>query len=368
MKLDVPIPYNNLKTLNGLTIPEALAKLQARLEDAAYKQVRGSGVALTDIRPAWQTEVFTEVFGPCGVGWNFGWDKIEAYEFVQQTQRGERHVWQADILDGWLTYILTDGQDQWQFSIPSTGGSDNDVKEYAVRGAVTNMIGAASSKLLWQLPIYKGQGDERPADEQPQARKPATQTAGKPVPPKAEDDRPWFIKAIEFAKEHKDAVYDKPLGQSELGQRVIKRLNEEVGPDKWFMAKAHVANAVKKYTGFAKSEEMGWPDFEKLVRVYAGPYARPGDKLNEVLFHQCLKPTDWQALLGELPVPDDMVLSEAAAEAINAAFIHRKAYVKDGVLDVKALAATLIGLFVQTADDATQPDMIPADDAPTFEY
>jgi len=47
--------------------------------------------------------------------------------------------------------------------ITATGGNDNEVESYAVRGALTNAIGAAFAKLTWQLPVYKGQLSQRNA-------------------------------------------------------------------------------------------------------------------------------------------------------------------------------------------------------------
>ena len=47
--------------------------------------------------------------------------------------------------------------------ITATGGNDNEVEAYAVRGALTNALGAAFAKLTWQLPVYKGQLSHRNA-------------------------------------------------------------------------------------------------------------------------------------------------------------------------------------------------------------
>lgn len=352
--------YQNLKTLTGLTIQEALTKLQARLEPQAYSQVEGgSGKKLTDIKPAWLTEALTYVFGLCGVGWSFGWENIELSGEMTKTKSGyDRYVWQADILNGWLSYILTDGPTKYEFKIKSTGGSDNDVKEYAVRGAVTNMIGAAASKLLWQLPIYKGQADAA-TDKTP---KPAAQPA-KAVDPQA----PWYRKALDFAKSNGDD-WNKPLGATKIGQRTIQLLSEQVGPDKWFMAKPHVEQAVKKYTGFGKAEEMTWPSFERLVRAYAGPLALPGEQVKDVLFGHYLKAAEWQALVGAIPLEPDMVLDEETASALDAAITGSVAYKKDGKFDHMALADSLRRHFVKTAVDEGPVDVPPLDETEAIQY
>ena len=58
----------DMKTLTGMTMGEAIEKLKAVLPASAYKAVPGAE-GLTDISPAWLTEVVTEVFGPAGAGW-----------------------------------------------------------------------------------------------------------------------------------------------------------------------------------------------------------------------------------------------------------------------------------------------------------
>ena len=344
------LKYDELRTFTGLTITQALAALQAKLEPNAYKKVSGSGVSLTDIKPAYLTEVLTDVFGICPIGWSFDWDSVELTGQMTTTSSGkERYVWQADIFRGWLTYTLTDGDSDHEFKVLGTGGSDNDEKEYAVRGAVTNMLGAAASKLLWQLPVYKGQGDEQSK---------TTVTTGKPVPQPAKvDERPWWVKAIEFAKSNGD--YSQALGDTDTGKRVIERLKkDQIGAGKWFAAPANMTNAIKKYTGFGKAEEVTWPKFERLVRAYVGPYAMAGDQIKDVLFDHFLKPASWQELIHSIPLEVDMVLDEQTAAVLEAALVGASAYVKDGKLDIEALASSLRAHFIKhAADETTAPDI-----------
>lgn len=359
--------YKDLRTLTGMTLQEALSKLQAPLEAAAYKKVTGGGAPLTDIKPAWLTEALTEVFGLCGVGWSFDWDTIEIYSTDTITKSGAaRLVWQADIMKGRLIYTLTDGTDNFKFDVPGTGGSDNDVKEYAVRGAVTNMIGAAASKLLWQLPVYKGQADEIKPEQGD--RQPARPQAGKPVPPKADDNRPWYAKAIEFAG--KDAtIWDAPLGKSQVGQRAITVLKEQVGAGKWFMAAPHIANAIKKYTGFKTAEEMTWPDFQKLCRVYAGPACIAGETIKDVLFYEHMKAADWQTLLHLLGLTEDFELDEMMATALdNALVTARTTKVKDGKMDVDSIASDLRKHFVKNADSVGESGEVDMGALPEVSY
>jgi hypothetical protein len=360
------LKYDELRTFTGLTIAQALAALQQKLEPNAYKQVKGSGVNLTDIKPAYLTEVLTDVFGICPIGWSFDWENIELSGQMTTTSGGkDRYVWQADILRGWLSYTVTDGEKDYEFKVWGTGGSDNDVKEYAVRGAVTNMLGAAASKLLWQLPVYKGQGDEQAKPDAP---------AGKPAPqPTKVDERPWYTKQIEFARAH-PADYALPLGQTEIGKAAIARLRTMIGADLWFAAPQNMANAIKKYTGFGKAEEMTWPKFERLVRAYVGPYAMAGEQIKDVLFDHFLKPASWQELIHAIPLEVDMVLDEQTAAVLEAALIGASAYVcrdksvNDGKLDIENMAASLRAHFIKHAVDETPAPDIDMDSTESIAY
>jgi hypothetical protein len=354
------LKYDELKTFTGLTIPQALSALQAKLEPNAYKQVSGAGVKLTDIKPAYLTEVLTDVFGICPIGWSFDWENIQLDGQMTTTSTGkERYVWQADILRGWLNYTLTDGEEEYDFKVLSTGGSDNDVKEYAVRGAVTNMLGAAASKLLWQLTVYKGQGDEQV--------KTGAQ-AGKTVQqPTKVDEHPWYTRQIEYAKAH-SADYALPLGQTDIGKAAITRLRTMIGEGLWFAAPPNMVNAIKKYTGFGKAEEMTWPKFERLVRAYVGPYAVAGEQIKDVLFDHFLKPASWQELIHSIPLEVDMVLDERTAAVLEAALVGVPAYVKDGKLDVESMAASLRSHFIKHAVDETPAPEIDMDTTEPIAY
>lgn len=335
---DAPIifDYSKLKTLTGLSIDEALKALQRKLEDAAYKKVDGGGKELTDIKPAWLTEELTKVFGLCGIGWTYGFGEPEV-SFEEKTSRSGREYknWQADIYDGWLVVRFTDGEKIIESSpIPSTGGSDNEVKEYAVRGAVTNMIGAAASKLNWQLFIYKGQKDA-PKE-------------------KVVDERPWWIRALEYAKSRPD-LWNSTLGSSEAGQKVVSKLmgDDMVGPKGWFMAKAHALSAVQKYTGFKTPEEMYWKDFEKLARIYTGPQALPGETVKDVLFYHYMQPSEWQSMLASIPLQEDFVLDEMTAGALNDMLVVAQSVRKGKKVDTETLAAGLRKYFVAIAEEVS---------------
>lgn len=334
----IKLDYAKLRTLTGLTIPDALKALQRQLDKDAYKAVESGGKELTDIKPAWLTEELTNIFGLCGFGWTYDFDEPVIVGSIKKSRQGrEYESWQVDILHGWLVIRLTDGERIIESTrISATGGSDNEVKEYAIRGALTNMLGAAASKLTWQLFIYKGQ------KEQPKV--------------KEVDDRPWWIKALEYAKSRPD-LWDSTLGSSQAGGKVIDKLvsDEMIGPEKWFMARGHILNAVQKYTGYKAPEEMYWKDFAKLARIYSGPQAVPGETVKDVLFYHYMTPSEWQSLLASIPLQEDFVLDEITAGALNDALVVAPHMRKGKKFDAEGMASNLRRYFVQTAQIVTPP-------------
>ena len=60
--------YTTARSVTGFTLPAAIAEMQKPLPASAYKPVPGAS-DLTDIDPAYLTEVATQVFGPIGFGW-----------------------------------------------------------------------------------------------------------------------------------------------------------------------------------------------------------------------------------------------------------------------------------------------------------
>jgi hypothetical protein len=148
-------------TLTGFTMSEALTQMQAVLPPAAYKSIPGSNADLTDIDPSYLTEWATRLFGACGIGWFYDYAP-ESLSIVatEKTAKSGRQYTNYDALITRLelvyTYFDNDGNQHFSTPIVSNGGSGNEDRGYAVRGAITNAIGAAFAKLLWQLPVYKG--------------------------------------------------------------------------------------------------------------------------------------------------------------------------------------------------------------------
>ena len=159
--------YATATTVTGFTLPQVIAELQKPLPPAAYKPVPGA-TDLTDIDPAYLTEVATQVFGPIGFGWWYDYQPTDLSVTVEaRTAKSGREytVYTASLHKLIVRYRLLDASGHTLISEPitATGGNDNEVESYAVRGALTNALGAAFAKLTWQLPVYKGQLSHRNA-------------------------------------------------------------------------------------------------------------------------------------------------------------------------------------------------------------
>jgi hypothetical protein len=166
--MDEPVfDFTTAKTVTGFTLEQVIAEMQKPLPATAYKAVPGAS-DLTDIDPAYLTEVVTKVFGPIGFGWWYDFvpsDLTIAAEVRTAKSGREYTVFTASLHKLNVRYRLIDGGGHVLVSEPitATGGNDNEVESYAVRGALTNALGAAFAKLTWQLPVYKGELSHRNA-------------------------------------------------------------------------------------------------------------------------------------------------------------------------------------------------------------
>ena len=154
-------------TLTGRTLGAVIQELKAVLPPAAYKPVPGSQ-GLTDIDPSYLTEKATELFGPAGLGWFWVYDakdlEVVALDRTRKTG-GEYTTFEANLLRFALYFRYVDSNGEQRISEPilATGGNTNENRSYAIRGALTNAIGAAFAKLCWQLPVYQGLVDHQNA-------------------------------------------------------------------------------------------------------------------------------------------------------------------------------------------------------------
>jgi len=158
---EVPEGAYEIRTIMGKTWAAVVERMTTVLEPAAYKQVVGvAGGTLTDIKPAYLTEVLTNLFGPPGFGWWLNPGPLDIEEVVQTKRDGTTYtVWVAALDCAEFCYRLIVNRVEIVATIPVSGGSDNSEREYSVKGAYTNAIGTAASKMLWQVAVYKGQMD-----------------------------------------------------------------------------------------------------------------------------------------------------------------------------------------------------------------
>ena len=152
--------FDELNTLMGYTFAEVREILDRELEPAAYSPVP-SGADLTDIKPAWLTETLNRVFGMAGVGWAFSFAP-EHMRVTTDTDRKGRTVYHAVLKYLSFRYrVVVNDELVWSEPIPANGGSDNYDEAYATRGALTNALGAAASKIGWQISVYQGKRSHR---------------------------------------------------------------------------------------------------------------------------------------------------------------------------------------------------------------
>jgi len=147
------------KTLTGLALDELARKLDEELPKEAYSAVPGAA-DLTDIDPNWMRKIFNEVFGMCGVGWGYKYDPADLHIYAETRNRssgGTRNVHIAALKRMTFWYKVIDEQGVVvTCEINASGGSENDVEAYAMKGAITNAIGNAASNIGFQESVYLG--------------------------------------------------------------------------------------------------------------------------------------------------------------------------------------------------------------------
>jgi hypothetical protein len=158
----VPFEIDKTTTLTGIPIMEALTQLNAQLEETAYKPLKmADNFYLTDINAGYLIEELIRIFGPTGVGWRYDVDKddfeITTGKFASKDGKPGRSFFAVTLNNLHFYYcLLVDGAMYEVGPIIETGGSRNSSKAYALKGALTNAIGNAASRIGWQIDVYKG--------------------------------------------------------------------------------------------------------------------------------------------------------------------------------------------------------------------
>jgi hypothetical protein len=144
--------YVNWKTITGMTIADLRTALDKELPKDAYKAIPEAPY-LTDINPGYMKKCLNDVFGICGVGWGYKYSPDDLL-----FQNGSKDGW-TDVLlkSGQLWFKLVDDTGEIrEIAIPASGGSENKQIQYALKGAITNMIGNAASQIGFQESVYMG--------------------------------------------------------------------------------------------------------------------------------------------------------------------------------------------------------------------
>lgn len=214
-----------ITTLTGLSLTELAAKLDEELPKDAYSAVPG-GAGLTDIDPNWMRKVLNATFGLCGVGWCYTYapeDMQTSNEVRTTSSGGKRRVYAASLRRLRFWYRLKSGDDVILCEVDASGGSENSLESYAMKGAITNALGNAVSNLGFQESVYLGKRSHRTVGKKPnkavakpQVAKPTATKA--PAPPKA---------AVPKATVAKPDSNNLPDFEIKFGQRAGQRLGDQ---------------------------------------------------------------------------------------------------------------------------------------------
>ena len=176
----------NHTTLTGMLLENVAAKLDAELPKDAYKAVPGAA-DLTDIDPNYMRKILNEVFGLCGIGWGYHYDSADMHTEIEERKRssgGVRRVYVATLRRLTFWYKLSDADGKVvTCEIDASGGSDNDVEAYAMKGSITNALGHASSNIGFQESVYLGKRSHKTVGKTtaPASAKATVPAAAKPA-------------------------------------------------------------------------------------------------------------------------------------------------------------------------------------------
>jgi len=144
--------YTKWVTLTGMTIADLRTALDKELPADAYTAIPGKSF-LTDINPGYMKKCLNDVFGICGIGWGY---QYSPDQLLFQAGRTDDYT-SVQLKAGtfWFKMIDEGGQEQ-RIEITASGGSENEVMQFALKGALTNMIGNAVSQFGFQESVYMG--------------------------------------------------------------------------------------------------------------------------------------------------------------------------------------------------------------------
>ena len=151
------IDLKNLRTLTGFSLEQLIAEFDKELPADAYKPVPG-GANLTDIDPGYMKRVLNQVFGTCSMGWGYTYDpaNLTVEAGMKKGNKGDYPAVFATLSHLTFWYKMVGGDQVHTFTIDASGGSDNGVAAYAMKGAITNAIGNAVSQMGFQESVYLG--------------------------------------------------------------------------------------------------------------------------------------------------------------------------------------------------------------------
>ena len=143
----------NARTLMGVELKDLPTRLSVPLEAGAYKQIAGGpggAAGLTDIKPVFMVEKLTEILGPVGIGW--GYDPPVLLDPTDTTR--------ADVsLSCWYAWV-SEGVDEVQYARTTVMGGSKNIREWALKGAITSALSTWAYLIGFQWPVYKSERDE----------------------------------------------------------------------------------------------------------------------------------------------------------------------------------------------------------------
>lgn len=220
----------NHKTLTGMLLESVAAKLDAELPKDAYKAVPGAA-ELTDIDPNYMRKTLNEVFGLCGIGWGYKYDSADMHTEIEERKRsngqGTRRVYVATLRRLTFWYKLSDADGNAVLcEIDASGGSDNDVEAYAMKGSITNALGHASSNIGFQESVYLGKRSHKTIGKMSVPAKAVLPATPKPAAPTTK--APKSAATTDLPAASSTPAESDPAGfVIQVGQRAGQKLGDQ---------------------------------------------------------------------------------------------------------------------------------------------